>query len=99
METTMNAYVILTREKMLDEQEMSTYAKEATSTLAGHEVSVLAFDGPHEHLEGPPTQGTVILEFPSIEAAKVWYNSPPHRRVREHRFRGTTYRVTLAAGV
>jgi uncharacterized protein (DUF1330 family) len=84
----MNAYVIFTRKKMLEEQEMATYSKEATSTLAGHEVKVLAFNGRHEDLEGPPTQGTVILEFPSIEAAKPWYNSPIYRRVREHRFRG-----------
>jgi len=43
------------------------------------------FIGSHEDLEGAPTEGTVILEFPSIEAAKAWYNGSPYREVREHR--------------
>jgi uncharacterized protein (DUF1330 family) len=95
----MSAHLILTRDKTLDEHELATYLKEVQSTSAGHEVKVLAFYGSHEDLEGASTEGAVILEFPSIEAAKAWYNSPPYRRVREHRFRGATYRVTLVAGV
>ena len=75
------------------------YAKEAQTTVAGHEVKMLAFYGSHEDLEGAPTEGTIILEFPSIEAAKAWYNGSPYRRVREHRFKGATYRVTLVNGV
>ena len=39
----MSAYLILTRDKMLDKQELATYSKEATSTLAGHEVKVSGF--------------------------------------------------------
>jgi quinol monooxygenase YgiN len=31
-------------------------------------------------LEGAATEGTAILEFPSIEAAKAWYNSPVYRQ-------------------
>jgi uncharacterized protein (DUF1330 family) len=71
----------------------------APATLSGHEVKVLALNGSHEDLEGPSTEGTVILEFPSIEAAKAWYNSSPYREVREHRLKGATYGVTLVEGV
>jgi len=59
----MSAYLIFTRDKTLDKQELATYGKEAGPTLAGHEVKVLAFYGPHEDLEGAATEGTVILEF------------------------------------
>jgi len=45
------------------------------------------------------TEGTVILEFPSIEAAKGWYDGSPCREARAHRFKGATYRVTLVKGV
>ena len=95
----MSAYLIFTRDKTLDEHELATYSKDAPATLAGHEVKVLASYGPHEELEGATTEGTIILEFPSIEAAKAWYNSAPYREVREHRFKGATYRVTLVEGV
>jgi uncharacterized protein (DUF1330 family) len=95
----MSAYLIFTRDKTLDEHELATYSKEAPATLAGHEVKSLAFYGAHEDLEGAPTEGVVILEFSSIEAAKAWYNSPSYRKAREHRFKGATYRVTLVQGV
>jgi uncharacterized protein (DUF1330 family) len=95
----MSAYLVFTRDKMLDESEMATYSKQVPATLAGHEVKILALYGAHEELEGPSTDGTVILEFPSAAAAKAWYDSPRYREVREHRFLGATYRVTLVEGV
>lgn len=95
----MSTYMVFTREKMLDEHEMATYSKEVPATLAGHEVKILALYGGHEDLEGASTEGTVILEFPSAEAAKAWYNGASYREVREHRFKGAKYRVTLVEGV
>jgi uncharacterized protein (DUF1330 family) len=95
----MSAYVVFTHEKTLDQGELDVYAKEVQTTVAGHEVKMLAFYGSHEDLEGPSTEGTAILEFPSIEAAKAWYNGSPYREVREHRLKGATYRVTLVEGV
>jgi uncharacterized protein (DUF1330 family) len=95
----MSAYLIFTRDKTLDRHELDTYSKKAGATLAGHEAKVLAFYGSHEDLEGPSTEGTVILEFPSTGAAKAWYNGPPYREAREHRFKGAAYRVTLVEGV
>ena len=42
------------------------------------------------HLEGAATEGTAILEFPSIEAAKAWYSSPFYRQ----RWLGNKRRIT-----
>jgi uncharacterized protein (DUF1330 family) len=95
----MSAYVVFTRERTLDRAELDTYFKEVRATFAGHEVKVLASYGPHEDLEGSPTEGTVIAEFPSMEAARAWYDSPIYRKVREHRFKGAIYRGILVAGV
>ena len=95
----MSAYVVFTHEKTLDQGELDVYAKEAQTTVAGHEVKKLAFYGSHEDLEGLSTEGTATLEFPSIEAAKARYNGSPYREVREHRLKGATYRVTLVAGI
>ncbi len=95
----MSAYAIFTREKTLDQTEMDIYHKQVQATLAGHDVKVLAAYGPFEDLEGAPTEGTVIAEFPSMEAAKAWYDSPAYREVRVHRFKGAIYRATLVQGV
>ncbi len=95
----MSAYMVFTRDKTLDQNELNLYSKEVPATLAGHEVKILALYGRHEDLEGDSTEGTVILEFPSIDAAKAWYDGPEYRKVREHRFKGSTYRVVLIQGV
>jgi uncharacterized protein (DUF1330 family) len=95
----MSAYLVFTRDKMLDKDEMAIYSKDVPATLAGHDCKVLALYGGHEDLEGAATEGTVILEFPNSDAAKAWYDSPAYRKVREHRFKGATYRVILVQGV
>jgi uncharacterized protein (DUF1330 family) len=95
----MSAYAIFTREKTLDQAEMDVYNEQVKATFAGHDIKLLAAYGPFEDLEGRPTEGTAIAEFPSMEAAKAWYDSPAYREVRLHRFEGAIYRATLVQGV
>ena len=95
----MKGYLVFTRDKTLDKNEMDTSSKEVPATFAGHDFKTLALYGAYEDLEGATTEGTVILEFPSIEAAKAWYDGTPYRAVRAHRFKGANYRVTLVEGV
>ena len=95
----MSAYLIFPRDKTLDEQELAAYAKDVPATLAGHAAKLLVLYGQHEDLEGAPTEGTVILEFPRTKAAKAWYDGSPDRKVREHGFKGASYRVTSVKGV
>jgi uncharacterized protein (DUF1330 family) len=93
-----SAYVVFTREKTIDPTEMEIYHNAVQATFAGHDVKILAAYGPYEDLEGPPTEGSVIAEFPSMEAAKAWYDSSAYRAVREHRFKGAIYRVCWLPG-
>jgi uncharacterized protein (DUF1330 family) len=95
----MAAYVVFTRESTRDAAELATYSRKVGATLAGHPVTVLAAYGRHEVLEGPDVEGVVILEFPTFEAAKAWYDSPAYREVREHRFRGADYRGVIVEGM
>ena len=67
----MSAYMIFTRDKTLDQREMDVYSKNVGATMAGHPIKPLAFYGKHEDLEGAATEGTVIVEFPSVETAKA----------------------------
>jgi uncharacterized protein (DUF1330 family) len=95
----MKGYVIFTREKTLDEAEMAIYSEAVPSTFAEHPVKILALYGKHEVVEGEPTEGAVILEFPSFEAAKDWYDSPAYTELRKHRFNGAIYRGILVEGM
>jgi len=95
----MAAYAIFIREMTRNPAEMQIYAGKAGGSLAGYPVKVLAAYGKQEVLEGPQTEGVVILEFPTMAAAKEWYDSPLYREAREHRFQGADYRAVLVEGV
>jgi len=95
----MTAYIVFTRERTRDQKALDTYSAGAGGTLAGHTVKALSVYGRHETLEGAPIEGSVIVEFPSIEAAKAWYNGPAYSEVRKHRFQGADYRVFITEGL
>ncbi len=95
----MKGYIVFTREKTLDAAELAIYWDKIRATFAGHEIKVLAAYGKHEVLEGDATEGVVIAEFPTFEAAKNWYDSPAYREVRKHRQKGAIYRGLLVEGV
>jgi len=90
----MKGYFVFTKEKTTDAAELAAYMEKVRATFAGHEVKLLAAYGKHEVLEG-----VVILEFPSVAAAKAWYDSPEYVEVRKHRFAGSVYRAILVEGV
>jgi uncharacterized protein (DUF1330 family) len=95
----MPAYAIFIREATTNPAELDVYGPLAEASLAGQPVQVLAAYGAQEVLEGPPVEGVVILEFPTLAAAKAWYDSPAYRAAREHRFKGATYRAVLVEGL
>jgi uncharacterized protein (DUF1330 family) len=95
----MKGYFVFTREKTLDAAEMAIYHEKVRATFVGHEVKILASYGKHEVVEGDATEGVVIAEFPTIEAAKAWYDSPAYVEVRKHREKGAIYRGILVEGV
>ena len=75
----MVAYVVFTREKMRNRDEYEQYREKSRPVNASHPLKPLALYGKYEVLEGPAIEGAVILEFPTIEAAKTYYNSPAYQ--------------------
>jgi uncharacterized protein (DUF1330 family) len=94
----MATYVVFIRESTRDLSELEAYLPKALASLASHPVKQLAGYGRLEVLEGPKVERAVILEFPSFEAAKAWYDSPAYREAREYRFRGAAYRAIIVDG-
>ena len=91
----MAAYIVFTRERMRDQTAFDTYSSLAGATLAGHTAKPHVVYNKCETLEGAPIEGAVIVEFPSIEAAKAWYDGDAYKAAREHRFKGADYRVFI----
>jgi uncharacterized protein (DUF1330 family) len=95
----MPAFMVFIREKTLDRAELEAYWAKTHATLEGHPIKILAAYGRHVTLEGPEVEGVVIAEFPTLEAARTWYDSPAYQEVAQHRFRGAIYRGLIVEGV
>jgi uncharacterized protein (DUF1330 family) len=91
--------MVFIRDKTLDRPELEAYWAKVPATLEGHPIKILAAYGQHVTLEGPEVEGVVVAEFPSIEAARAWYDSPGYREAVQHRFRGAVYRGMIVEGV
>jgi uncharacterized protein (DUF1330 family) len=85
------AFIVFMREKTLDQAELEVYWSKVRATLEGRPIKILAAYGRHVTLEGPEVEGVVVAEFPSVEEARAWYDSPAYRAAAEHRFRGAVY--------
>jgi uncharacterized protein (DUF1330 family) len=95
----MSAYFVFIREKTLDEGELERFWESVQGAMQGRDIKLLAAYGHHEVFEGPATEGVVIAQFPSMDAAKAWYNSPAYSEARQHRLKGSVYRAILVEGV
>jgi uncharacterized protein (DUF1330 family) len=95
----MSAYIIFIREKTLDQSAMDTYNGIARHSLEGHPATLLALYGEQQVLEGPDHEGVVILEFPSLQEAKAWYDSPAYQAAIRHRRAASEYRVFIVEGL
>jgi uncharacterized protein (DUF1330 family) len=93
------AYIVFTREKMRNGAEYEQYRKKSGPVNAAHPLKPLALYGNHETLEGPVMQGVVILEFPTMEAARAYYYSAAYQEAVRHRFLAADYRAFIVEGI
>lgn len=80
----MTAYVIV-NVKVTNPEQYKEYQKWSTLAMRAHDVKVLARGGKTEVLEGRDPIRTVIMQFPSMDAARAWYDSHQYRRARNAR--------------
>jgi len=95
----MVAYVVMVREEITNQAEFDTYSQKAGPAAAGHPMTPLAVYGNHLTLEGPAIDGAVILQFPTVEEAKSWYDSPAYQDAARHRKAGAVYRGFIVEGI
>ena len=95
----MSAYFISFRDTMKDAARYAAYAQKAGASMAGREAKVIVANGAVTPLEGAPPDGVVIIEFPSVEAAKAWYESPEYQAVVGERLAVTEGRAVIVEGL
>ena len=95
----MAAYIVADIE-ITDPNEYQTYAKQTAATLERYGGKFLVRGGPSETLEGDwKPKRIVILEFPSVEQAKTWYDSPEYSAIKGIRHRSAISNMLLVQGV
>ena len=95
----MSAYLIYLCQSVNDRNELETYWEKINDTFEGVDIKLLSAYAAQELLEGDgPVEGAVVAEFPSMDAARAWYNGPAYTEVRQHRLRGGKYIGLLVDG-
>ncbi len=95
----MSAYFVFVRDKMKDAAGYAAYGQKAVASLGAHPGKPLAANGALTPVEGAPADGVVIIEFPSVEAAKAWYDSPAYQACVGERLAATEGRAMIVEGL
>ena len=95
----MPAYVINDME-VTDPQQFEDYKKLSPATVLQYGGKFLARGGATETVEGEwAPKRLVILEFPSVEQAKAWVNSPEYAPARRLRQKASRSNIIIVDGV
>ena len=95
----MAGYIVVDVE-ITDPTEYQTYAKQTSATLERYGGKFLVRGGDAKSLEGDwKPKRLVIIEFPSVEQAKAWYDSPEYSSIIGIRHRSAVSRMLLVRGV
>jgi len=95
----MAAYVIVDM-TVTDPVKIEEYRKLAGATVAALGGKFLARGGKTEVFDGDwKPQRIVVIEFPSLEQAKLWRSSPEYGKACEIRDRAARTRMIVVEGV
>ncbi len=96
----MTAYLISICRGVSDRRRLEEYWAKVGPTFEGSGAKPLVAYKPFEILEpGPQTvEGVVLFEFPSIEAAKRWYNGPAYQERKRGRLGAAEFELILVEG-
>lgn len=95
----MSAYILVECE-VLDPERYEAYKALAPEAIARYGGRYVVRGGQTVTLEGGwnPSR-VVVLEFPSLEAARTFYDSPEYRAARDKREGAANMRMVAVAGI
>lgn len=92
----MPAYLIAICRGVSDRTRLEQYWAHARPTFEGFDAKLLAVYTQFRRLETrDPVEGVVMIEFPSMEVATRWYESPAYQEVRKYRIGAAEFEIVL----
>ncbi len=82
-----------------DPEAYTGYQALAPAAFAAHGARFLARGGAHEVLEGPVLERHVVIEFPSLAAARACYHSPGYQAAKARRDGAAMAHVVIVEGL
>jgi len=96
----MPAYALFNNRQVRDPAALESYKQAAAPVVAQYGGTYRVIGGPVERREGEWSPAfPVLIEFPTIEAARAWYDSPEYRPLRERRIGAVDSEAVLIAGL
>ncbi len=95
----MTAAYLIAESEITDPELMQSYAEKAGPTVEAHGGTLIAGGAEIAHMDGmwkPPR--VLVFRFPSMAAAKAWYNSPEYQAVLPMRFKAANSSLIFVEG-
>jgi uncharacterized protein (DUF1330 family) len=93
------AYLVAA-ETVHDEELFAEYRKQVVATVEAFGGRFIARGGKQTVLEGQwQNPRTVIIEFPTREAAEAWYKSPDYQKIIGLRLKSTSGNLIILDGM
>jgi uncharacterized protein (DUF1330 family) len=80
-------------------QQYEVYRQWSSLAMKAYDAKVLVRGGATTSLEGQPPKRVVMLEFPSLEQAQAFYDSPQYKRARNAREGAALADIFIVQGV
>ena len=94
------AHYIIAKVTIRDPDTYQQYSDGFMDIFQQYEGKMLAVDESPVVLEGTwPVTRTVLIEFPSAEAAMRWYESASYQELAQHRFAASDADIVLIKGL
>jgi len=94
----MSAYYLFDVREILDQNKLSDYRSKVFATVEQYGGRYLVLGGRVEKIEGEWAPSIPVIEFPSAEAARAWYQSDEYRSLLELRLEASNADAVLLEG-
>src|SRR5690606_1097388 len=95
----MPAYAVAMIRQTRFNEEIVEYLRRIGEPLVPYSGRYIVHGGPYEPLEGAWSGDLIMIEFPSMDAARRWYHSDAYSAIRKLRTANTDGDVFLVQGV